>query len=50
MRLRPRPQTPGKDYQGREEEGLLLGDAALSAELGAAPRVAPFLAKRFVVP
>jgi len=39
-----------QDYQGREEGGLLPEEAALPAELGAAPRVALLLAGRFVVP
>jgi hypothetical protein len=40
LQLRPRPQPPGHDHQGREDGGLLPEDAVLSAELGAAPRVA----------
>jgi hypothetical protein len=50
LRLRPRPQPPGEDYQRHEEGGLLPEDAELSAEIGAAPRVALLPAGRFVVP
>ena len=41
---------PAKIFQGREEGGLLPEDAVLSAELGAAPRVALRPAGRFAVP
>jgi hypothetical protein len=50
LRLRPRPQPPGQDHQGREEGGLLPEDATPPAELGAAPRVASLPAGHFVVP
>jgi hypothetical protein len=50
LRLRPRPQPPGQDYQVRKEGGLVPENAVLSAELGAAPRAALLPAGRFAVP
>jgi hypothetical protein len=46
---RPRSQPPSQDYQGLEKEGLIPEDAALSAELGAAPCVTPLPAGRFFI-
>jgi hypothetical protein len=50
LRLRPRPQPPGQFYQGNEESSLLPEGTELSAELGAAPRVAFLPASHFAVP
>jgi hypothetical protein len=33
LRVRPRPQTPGHDYRGHGEGGLISENAALSAQL-----------------